>query len=147
MALTLFRRATELGHPYAPASLARMYRDGIGVKRDLAEAQRLLEMGTMRGDSFGAFDRAVLEMEKGAKADQATAVRFFAFAAALDFRNQLPEARMNLANFGTKVKKTTLQQLRGELRSKLRPSGSLDKQVVDAARRVWEEANPRRDVF
>ncbi|WP_288142388.1 caspase family protein [Mesorhizobium sp.] len=146
-ALALFQKATELGQPYAPSNLARMYRDGVGVERNPAEAQRLFEMATMRGDEYGAFDRAVLEMEKGEKADQATAVRFLAFAAALDFRNQLPEARTNLANFGTKVKTTTLKQLRRELKSKIPASGSLDDQLVGAARRVWEEANPRRDVF
>ncbi|MER8482108.1 caspase family protein [Mesorhizobium sp. M1322] len=146
-ALALFQKATELGQPYAPSNLARMYRDGVGVERNPAEAQRLFEMATMRGDEYGAFDRAVLEMEKGEKADQATAVRFLAFAAALDFRNQLPEARTNLANFGTKVKTTALKQLRRELKSKFPASGSLDDQLVGAARRVWEEANPRRDVF
>ncbi|RWB30102.1 caspase family protein [Mesorhizobium sp.] len=146
-ALALFQKATELGQPYAPSNLARMYRDGVGVERNPAEAQRLFEMATMRGDEYGAFDRAVLEMEKGEKADQATAVRFLAFAAALDFRNQLPEARTNLANFGTKVKTTALKQLRRELKSKIPASGSLDDQLVGAARRVWEEANPRRDVF
>ncbi|RWE65912.1 MAG: tetratricopeptide repeat protein [Mesorhizobium sp.] len=146
-ALALFQKATELGQPYAPSNLARMYRDGVGVQRNPAEAQRLFEMATMRGDEYGAFDRAVLEMEKGEKADQATAVRFLAFAAALDFRNQLPEARTNLANFGTKVKTTALKQLRRELKSKIPASGSLDDQLVGAARRVWEEANPRRDVF
>lgn len=146
-ALALFQKATELGQPYAPSNLARMYRDGVGVERNPAEAQRLFEMATLRGDEYGAFDRAVLEMEKGEKADQATAVRFLAFAAALDFRNQLPEARTNLANFGTKVKTTTLKQLRRELKSKIPASGSLDDQLVGAARRVWEEANPRRDVF
>ncbi|MGX9572506.1 caspase family protein [Mesorhizobium sp. f-mel] len=146
-ALALFQKATDLGQPYAPSNLARMYRDGVGVERNPAEAQRLFEMATMRGDEYGAFDRAVLEMEKGEKADQATAVRFLAFASALDFRNQLPEARTNLANFGTKVKTTTLKQLRRELKSKIPASGSLDDQLVGAARRVWEEANPRRDVF
>jgi TPR repeat protein len=146
-ALALFQKATELGQPYAPSNLARMYRDGVGVERNPAEAQRLFEMATMRGDPSGAFERAVLEMEKGEKADQATAVRFLAFAAALDTRDQLPEAQKNLANFGTKVKTTALKQLRQELRSKVPASGSLDSQLVGAARRVWEEANPRRDVF
>ncbi|MER9654783.1 caspase family protein [Mesorhizobium sp. M0152] len=146
-ALALFRRATALGQPFAPSHLARMYRDGVGVERDLAEAQRLFEMGTMRGDQFGAMDRAALETQKGDKADQAIAVRFLAFAAALDFRNQLPEARVNLAKFGTKAKTAALKQLRGELKSKLPVSGSLDDQLVGAARRAWEEANPRRDVF
>ncbi|RWP77684.1 MAG: tetratricopeptide repeat protein [Mesorhizobium sp.] len=146
-ALALFQKATELGQPYAPSNLARMYRDGVGVERNPAEAQRLFEMATMRGDPSGAFERAVLEMEKGEKADQATAVRFLAFAAALDTRDQLPEAQKNLANFGTKVKTTALKQLRQELRSKVPASGSLDSQLVGAARLVWEEANPRRDVF
>jgi tetratricopeptide (TPR) repeat protein len=146
-ALDLFQKATELGQPYAPSNLARMYRDGVGVERNPAEAQRLFEMAAMRGDEYGAFDRAVLEMEKGEKADQATAVRFLAFATALDTRNQLPEARTNLANFGAKVKTTALKQLRRELKSKVPASGSLDDQLVNAARRVWEEANPRRDVF
>lgn len=146
-ALALFQKATELGQPYAPGSLARMYRDGVGVERSPAEAQRLFEMAAMRGDPSSAFDRAVLEMEKGEKADQATAVRFLAFAAALDTRNELPEARTNLAKFGTKVKTTALKQLRQELRSKVPASGALDSQLVGAARRVWEEANPRRDVF
>jgi TPR repeat protein len=146
-ALALFQKATELGQPYAPSNLARMYRDGVGVKRDLAEAQSLLEIGTMRGDSFAAFDRAAMEIEKGDKAEQATAVRYFAFAAALDFRNQLPEAQANLANFGDKAKKAALKGLRQELKSEIPASGSLDVQLVNAARRVWEEANPRRDVF
>ncbi|RUU06583.1 peptidase C14 caspase catalytic subunit p20, partial [Mesorhizobium sp. M6A.T.Ca.TU.002.02.2.1] len=118
-----------------------------GVERNPAEAQRLFEMATIRGDPSGAFDRAVLEMEKADKADQATAVRFLAFAAALDTRDQLPEAQQNLANFSKKVKTTALKQLRQELRSKLPASGSLDSQLVGAARRAWEEANPRRDVF
>ncbi|UVK37672.1 caspase family protein [Mesorhizobium sp. AR10] len=146
-ALELYQKAADLGQPYAPGNLARMYRDGVGVERDPAEAQRLFEMATMRGDPSGAFDRAVFETEKGEKADQATAVRYLAFAAALDTRDQLPEALTNLAQFGTKVKTTALKQLRGELKSKLPASGSLDDQLVGAARRVWEEANPRRDVF
>ncbi|WP_394887193.1 caspase family protein [Mesorhizobium sp. AaZ16] len=146
-ALALFQKAIELGQPFAPANLARMYRDGVGVKRDLTETQRLLEMGAMRGDSFAAFDRAVMEMERGDKAEQVTAVRFLAFAAALDFRDKLPEAEANLANFGDKPKKAALKQLRQELKSEIPASGSLDAQLVAAARRVWEEANPRRDVF
>lgn len=146
-ALALFQKATELGQPYAPSNLARMYRDGVGVERNPAEAQRLFELATMRGDQFGAFDRAVLEMQKGEKVDQATAVRFLAFAAALDFRKELPEARTNLANFSAKVKTAALKKLRQELKSKIPASGSLDNQLVNAARRAWEEANPRRDVF
>jgi TPR repeat protein len=146
-ALALFQKATDLGQPYAPSNLARMYRDGVGVEQNQAEAQRLFELATQRGDQFGAFDRSALEMAKGDKADQATAVRFLAFAAALDFRSQLPDARTNLAKFGTKPKKAALKQLRQELKSRTPISGSLDNQLVSAARGVWEEANPRRDVF
>lgn len=146
-AQALFQKAIALGQPYAPASLGRMYRDGVGVERDLAEAQRLFELGTARGDQFGAYDRAALEMQKGDKADQAIAVRFLAFAAALDFRKELPDAQKTLANFGTKPKTAALKQLRQELKSKVPASGSLDTQLINTARGVWEEANPRRDVF
>ena len=40
-----------------------------------------------------------------------------------------------------------LDALRQELKSKPPLSGSLDTQLVNAARGVWEEANPRRDLF
>ncbi|RUX46811.1 peptidase C14 caspase catalytic subunit p20 [Mesorhizobium sp. M4A.F.Ca.ET.050.02.1.1] len=147
MALTLFQRAIDLGQPYAPASLGRMYRDGSGVERDLAEAQRLFELGTMRGDQSGAYDRAALEMQKGDKANQAVAARFLAFAAALDLRKELPEARKTLAKFAAKPKTAALEQLQQELKSKVAATGSLDTQLINAARGVWEEANPRRDLF
>ncbi|TIP27617.1 MAG: tetratricopeptide repeat protein [Mesorhizobium sp.] len=146
-ALALFQKAIDLGQPYAPASLARMYRDGVGVEQNLDEAQRLFELGTSRGDQSGAYDRAALEMQKGDKADQAVAVRFLAFAVAVDFRNELPEARATLAKFGAKAKAAALKQLRGELKSKIPLSGSVDKQLVNVARAVWEQANPRRDLF
>ncbi|MER8871722.1 caspase family protein [Mesorhizobium sp. M0814] len=146
-ALALFQKAIDLGQPYAPGSLARMYRDGVDVERNLAEAQRLFEIGIARGDQFAAFDRAALELQKGDKADQAVAVRFLAFAAALDLRKELPDAQKTLAKFGSKPKTAALKQLRQELKSKIPGSGSLDTQLVRAARRVWEEANPRRDLF
>jgi len=143
----LFQRAMDLGQPYAPASLARMYRDGVGVGQNLDEAQRLFELATARGDQSGAYDRAALEMQKGDKADQAIAVRYLAFAVALDLRKELPGAPTSLAKFGTKAKTLALKQLRGELKSKIAASGSLDDQLVKAARAVWEQANPRRDLF
>ncbi|KQV01504.1 peptidase C14 caspase catalytic subunit p20 [Mesorhizobium sp. Root102] len=146
-AQALFQKAIELGQPYAPASLGRMYRDGVGVERNLAEAQRLFELGTARGDQSGAYDRAALEMDKGDKADQAVAVRFLAFAVALDLRKELPGAPTSLAQFGVKAKTAALKELRQELKSKVLTSGSLDTQLVKAARQVWEEANPRRDLF
>ncbi|MER9274119.1 caspase family protein [Mesorhizobium sp. M0643] len=146
-ALALFQKAIDLGQPYAPGSLARMYRDGVDVERNLAEAQRLFEIGIARGDQFAAFDRAALELQKGDKADQAVAVRFLAFAAALDLRKELPDAQRTLAKFGSKPKTAALKQLRQELKSKIPGSGSLDTQLIRAARRVWEEANPRRDLF
>ncbi|MER9241207.1 caspase family protein [Mesorhizobium sp. M0633] len=146
-ALALFQKAIDLGQPYAPGSLARMYRDGVDVERNLAEAQRLFEIGIARGDQFAAFDRAALELQKGDKADQAVAVRFLAFAAALDLRKELPDVQRTLAKFGSKPKTVALKQLHQELKSKIPGSGSLDTQLVRAARRVWEEANPRRDLF
>ncbi|ESZ05940.1 caspase family protein [Mesorhizobium sp. M1060] len=146
-AQALFQQATDLGQPYAPGSLARMYRDGVGVRQDPAEAQRLFELATTRGDPSSAYDRAALEMAKGDKADQAVAVRFLAFAVALDLRKELPDAKKGLAQFGTKPKTAALDALRRELKSKIPPSGSLDTQLVNAARGVWEEANPRRDLF
>ncbi|TGS73446.1 sel1 repeat family protein, partial [Mesorhizobium sp. M3A.F.Ca.ET.175.01.1.1] len=79
-ALSLFQKSMDLGQPYAPGSLARMYRDGVGVPQDLAEAQRLFELATDRGDQSAAYDRAALEMQRGDKADQAVAVRYLAFA-------------------------------------------------------------------
>ena len=146
-ALALFQKAMDLGQPYAPASLGRMYRDGAGVEQNLAEAQRLFELATARGDHSGAYDRAALEMQKGDKADQTVAVRFLAFAVALDLRKELPEAPKVLAQFGAKPKTAALKELRQELKAKIPASGSQDAQLVNAARAVWEEANPRRDLF
>ncbi|WP_245472996.1 hypothetical protein [Mesorhizobium sp. M7A.F.Ca.MR.148.00.0.0] len=57
------------------------------------------------------------------------------------------DARKALASFGAKPKMAALNQLRQELKSKIPASGSLDTQLVNMARGVWEEANPRRDVF
>ncbi|RWB20982.1 MAG: peptidase C14 caspase catalytic subunit p20 [Mesorhizobium sp.] len=146
-AQSLFQKSMDLGQPYAPGSLARMYRDGVGVQQDLAEAQRLFELATGRGDQSAAYDRAALEMQRGDKADQAVAVRYLAFAAALDLRNEIPDARSTLAKFGAKAKTAALKQLRGELKSKISADGSLDDQLVKTARAVWEQANPRRDLF
>ncbi|TJV41258.1 MAG: peptidase C14 caspase catalytic subunit p20 [Mesorhizobium sp.] len=143
----LFQRAMDLGQPYAPASLARMYRDGVGVGQNLDEAQRLFELATARGDQSGAYDRAALEMQKGDKADQAIAVRYLAFAVALDLRKELPGAPTSLSKFGAKAKTAALKQLRGELKSKMAANGSLDDQLVKVARAVWQQANPRRDLF
>ena len=146
-AQALFQKAMDLGQPYAPGSLARMYRDGEGVDRNLAEAQRLFELATDRGDYSAAYDRAAIEMQKGDKSDQAVAVRYLAFAAGLDLRNELPNARTTLAQFGTKPKAAALKQLRSELKSKIPAGGSVDDQLVSTARAVWEQANPRRDLF
>ncbi|TPI09582.1 peptidase C14 caspase catalytic subunit p20 [Mesorhizobium sp. B4-1-3] len=146
-ALALFQKSMDLGQPYAPGSLARMYRDGVGVQQDLAEAQRLFELATDRGDQSAAYDRAALEMQRGDKADQAVAVRYLAFAAALDLRNEIPDAKATLTKFGAKAKTAALKQMRGELKSKISADGSLDDQLVKTARAVWEQANPRRDLF
>ncbi|TIP02605.1 MAG: peptidase C14 caspase catalytic subunit p20, partial [Mesorhizobium sp.] len=146
-ALTLFQKSMDLGQPYAPGSLARMYRDGVGVQQDLAEAQRLFELATDRGDQSAAYDRAALEMQRGDKADQAVAARYLAFAAALDLRNEIPDAKATLAKFGAKAKTAALKQMRRELKSKTSADGSLDDQLVKTARAVWEQANPRRDLF
>jgi TPR repeat protein len=146
-ALSLFRKSMDLGQPYAPGSLARMYRDGIGVAQDVAEAQRLFELAAGRGDQSAAYDRAALEMQKGDKSNQAVAVRYLASAAALDLRNEIPDARNTLAKFGAKAKTAALKMLRGELKSKISADGSLDDQLVKTARAVWEQANPRRDLF
>jgi len=146
-AQALFQKAMDLGKPYAPGSLARMYRDGEGVDQNLAEAQRLFELATDRGDYSAAYDRAAIEMQKGDKSDQAVAVRYLAFAAGLDLRNELPNARATLAQFGVKPKTAALKQLRSELKSKIPAGGSVDDQLVKTARAVWEQANPRRDLF
>ncbi|WP_292476779.1 hypothetical protein [Mesorhizobium sp.] len=146
-ALELFQKSMDLGQPYAPGSLARMYRDGVGVQQDLAEAQRLFELATDRGDQSAAYDRAALELQRGDKADQSLAVRYLAFAAALDLRNELPNAKATLAKFGTKAKTAALKKLRGELKSKIAANGSMDDQLIKVARAVWEQANPRRDLF
>ncbi|CDX36104.1 Peptidase C14 caspase catalytic subunit p20 [Mesorhizobium plurifarium] len=146
-ALTLFQKSMDLGQPYAPGSLARMYRDGVGVPQDLAEAQRLFELATDRGDQSAAYDRAALEMQRGDKADQAVAARYLAFAAALDLRNEIPDAKATLTKFGAKAKTAALKQMRAELKSKISADGSLDDQLVKTARAVWEQANPRRDLF
>jgi len=146
-AQALFQKAMDLGQPYAPGSLARMYRDGDGVDQNLAEAQRLFELATDRGDYSAAYDRAAMEMQKGDKSDQAVAVRYLAFAAGLDLRNELPSARTTLAQFGAKPKTAALKQLRSELKSKIPATGSVDDQLVRTARAVWEQANPRRDLF
>ncbi|NUS22229.1 MAG: peptidase C14 caspase catalytic subunit p20, partial [Mesorhizobium sp.] len=146
-ALSLFQKSMDLGQPYAPGSLARMYRDGVGVGQNLPEAQRLFEVATDRGDQSSAYDRAALEMQKGDKADQAVAVRYLAFAAALDLRNEIPDARATLGKFGVKAKTAALKQMREELKSKITVGGSLDDQLVKTARAVWEQANPRRDLF
>ncbi|CDX60490.1 Peptidase C14 caspase catalytic subunit p20 [Mesorhizobium plurifarium] len=146
-ALTLFQKSMDLGQPYAPGSLARMYRDGVGVSQDLAEAQRLFELATDRGDQSAAYDRAALEMQRGDKADQAVAARYLAFAAALDLRNEIPDAKATLTKFGAKAKTAALKQMRAELKSKISADGSLDDQLVKTARAVWEQANPRRDLF
>ncbi|MDX8479750.1 caspase family protein [Mesorhizobium sp. VK24D] len=146
-AQALFQKAMDLGQPYAPGSLGRMYRDGVGVAQNLDEAQRLFELATARGDYSGAYDRAALEMQKGGKADQVVAVRYLAFAAALDLRNEIPDAKATLAKFGAKAKTAALKQLRGELKSKISAVGALDDQLVKTARAVWEQANPRRDLF
>ena len=146
-AQALFQKAMDLGQPYAPGSLARMYRDGDGVDKNLAEAQRLFELATDRGDYSAAYDRAAIEMQKGDKSDQTVAVRYLAFAAGLDLRNELPSARTTLAQFGAKPKAAALKQLRSELKSKIPAGGSVDDQLVKTARAVWEQANPRRDLF
>ncbi|OHV60457.1 peptidase C14 caspase catalytic subunit p20 [Mesorhizobium sp. LCM 4577] len=146
-AQALFQKAMDLGQPYAPGSLARMYRDGDGVDRNLAEAQRLFELATDRGDYSAAYDRAAIEMQKGDKSDQVVAVRYLAFAAGLDLRNELPGARTTLAQFGDKPKSVALKQLRSELKSKIPAGGSVDDQLIKTARAVWEQANPRRDLF
>lgn len=146
-AQALFQKAMDLGQPYAPGSLARMYRDGDGVEQNLAEAQKLFELATDRGDYSAAYDRAAIEMQKGGKSDQVVAVRYLAFAAGLDLRNELPSARTTLAQFGAKPKTAALKQLRSELKSKVPAGGSVDDQLVKTARAVWEQANPRRDLF
>jgi len=146
-AQALFQKAIDLGQPYAPGSLARMYRDGVGVDKNLDEAQRLFELATARGDQSSAYDRAALEMQKADNADQATAVRYLAFAIALDVRKEIPDAKNTLAKFGAKAKAAALKELRSELKSKLSASGSVDTQLINAARAVWEQANPRRDLF
>ncbi|BCM17214.1 caspase family protein [Mesorhizobium sp. J8] len=146
-AQALFQKAMDLGQPYAPGSLARMYRDGDGVDKNLVEAQRLFELATDRGDYSAAYDRAAIEMQKGEKSDQAIAVRYLAFAAGLDLRNELPSARTTLARFGAKPKSAALKQLRSELKSKIPAGGSVDDQLIKTARAVWEQANPRRDLF
>jgi TPR repeat protein len=124
-----------------------MYRDGVGVAQDFDEAQRLFELASARGDYSGAYDRAALEMQKGDKADQAVAVRYLAFTVGLDLRNELPDARKTLAQFGAKPKTVALKQLRSELKSKIPAGGSVDDQLINTARAVWEQANPRRDLF
>ena len=146
-AQALFQKSMDLGQPYAPGSLARMYRDGVGMTQNLDEAQKLFELATMRGDPSAAYDRAALEMQKADKADQATAVRYLAFAVALDVRNEIPDAKNTLTKFGAKAKTAALKQMRGELKSKIAASGSVDDQLVKVARAVWEQANPRRDLF
>ncbi|WP_027143747.1 caspase family protein [Mesorhizobium sp. WSM3626] len=146
-AQALFQKAMDLGQPYAPGSLGRMYRDGVGVTQNLDEAQRLFELASARGDYSGAYDRAALEMQKGDKADQALVVRYLAFTIGLDLRNELPTARTTLAQFGAKPKTAALKQLRSELKSKIQPRGSVEDQLVKTARAVWEQDNPRRDLF
>ncbi|MGT2466116.1 hypothetical protein ACVOMV_15375 [Mesorhizobium atlanticum] len=52
-----------------------------------------------------------------------------------------------MAQFGAKPKAAALKQLRSELKSKIATGGSVDDQLVKTARAIWEQANPRRDLF
>ncbi len=143
----LFEEAIDLGQPYAPTNLGRMYRDGVGVKADRAKAAELFELSARRGDPFGAFDRAALEIDRGDAGDRVVAARYFATAAAVDFRGELSDARPNLAALDRSVRERALEALKAEAEAEVALSGDLDEDLIALARQVWEEANPRRDLF
>jgi TPR repeat protein len=154
-AIELFTRAAEGGQPYAPTNLGRMYRDGVGVDRDLAVAEKWLEMGAERGDYWGALDRARLAQSgDGGKADLATAARYLALAAAVnmpgagDPENRAAEELAALPASAKKTaEKTFSEELTAQERKGLPETPSIDERLVQLARAAWVKRNPRYDLF
>jgi TPR repeat protein len=147
VARQLFEEAIDLGHPYAPTNLGRMYRDGVGVEANPARAEELFELAARRGDPYGAFDRAAMEMGKGDRGKASTAARYFATSAAVDFRNEVGDAIDNLRIIDEAARRQALDELLQEAGADVPLTGDLNADLIAAARVVWEEGNPRRDLF
>ncbi|KAL9180049.1 hypothetical protein ACHAXT_008019 [Thalassiosira profunda] len=67
MARKLWERAGRLGNPEANTSLAGMYADGYGVKRDPEKAKHYYELAAMGGDVCARYKLGLLELESDEK--------------------------------------------------------------------------------
>lgn len=132
-----------------------MYRDGVGVSADKAEAVKWLEMGAERGDYWGALDRAMLAKEEGADADSlAIASRYFALATAInmpgsgDPKNQALAELKRMPNAAKKKAEAAFAaELTAQEKKAIPKTKSLDDRLVKLAKATWVKRNPRYDLF
>jgi TPR repeat protein len=148
----LFVKAAAGGHPYAPTNLGEMYRDGVGVERDLAKAKTWAELGAKRGDYWGALDRGRIALDEPGQSVEAA--KWLALAVALNVNrgNNDPEGKAAklLAGLPQADKKAALAELQKQVGAS--PSASLQGAQLDArlaavSDQLWRKTKPRFDLF
>ena len=149
----LFVRAAEGGHPYAPTNLGEMYRDGVGVQRDLGKAKTWLELGAKRGDYWGALDRGRIALDEPGQGVEAA--KWLALAVALNVNrgNNDPEGKAAklLAGLPQADKKAALAELQKEVGDARAPRRYRARNWMPGWRRsrteLWRRTKPRFDLF
>lgn len=147
----LFVRAAEGGHPYAPTN-CEMYRDGVGVQRDLGKAKTWLELGAKRGDYWGALDRGRIALDEPGQGVEAAKWLGLAVALNVNRGNNDPEGKAAklLAGLPQADKKAALAELQkegGEPRSASLPGTQLDARLAAVSDELWRRTKPRFDLF
>jgi TPR repeat protein len=130
-----------------------MYRDGVGVERDLAKAKAWAELGAKRGDYWGALDRGRIAL--GEPGQGVEAAKWLAFAVALNVNrgNNDPEGKAGklLAGLPQAEKQVALAELEkevGDAPSKSPPqTAQLDAQLTAISDQLWRKTKPRFDLF
>ncbi len=88
-------RASELNHPGAKNLLGEMYRDGVGVERNLGTAEEYFAASARTGNPYGCYNYAMLILSsEAANKDKAEAVKLLEKAA----RFRLPQAMDEYGN-------------------------------------------------
>jgi TPR repeat protein len=95
-ALRLLTAAAKRGAPRAKANLARMYAEGLGVKKDLSKGMRLYEEAANAGEFFAQIELArIYSRGLGVPANPVVAFKWYSPAAALGVEDceELREAK------------------------------------------------------
>jgi len=90
-AAKLFFHAAERGNPIAQFYVGALYRDGLGLAKNDAQAKRFFKMSADQGNTLAIYALAKFQLEREPETDWLDAAEMFVKAATQSNREEMPE--------------------------------------------------------